>query len=389
MNMTPTLGTSRRGFLVAAGTGALVAGLSKAAEIMLAPPDRQPPDLQIPTPNAPKTGWAIVGLGQLALEQIMPAFALSKECRPTALVSGHPDKARKVADHYGIDPRNIFNYDNLNSIGDNSAVDVVYIVLPNSMHAEYTIRALEAGKHALCEKSMCVSVDEAQRMIDAAKKADRKLMIAYRLRYEPFNQTMIEMSRRQEFGPLRLIEADNVQQVKAPNIRLVQKLGGGPLMDVGVYCINAGRYLTGEEPKEVTAMQFQPKDDERFAQVPDRVAFQLRFPSGVLMTATCGFSASESRHYRVFCDKGWMELDPAFGYEGQRLHIDRPDDSGKSRRTELNMSPVNHFASEMDHFSRCVQDNKQPLTPGEEGLADTRVVAAIQKSADEGSPVQL
>jgi predicted dehydrogenase len=361
-----------------------MAGVARAADMVLAPPDRQPPNLPIPSPNPPKTGWAIVGLGQLALERIMPAFALGEYCRPVALVSGHPEKAARVADHYGIDSKNIYSYENFHTIRDNPAVDVVYIVLPNSMHAEYTIRAFEAGKHVLCEKPMCVTTEDAQRMIDAGKKADRKLMIAYRLRYEPFNQKMIEMARHQEFGPIRLIEAENVQQVSAPNIRLVRKLGGGPLMDVGIYCVNATRYITGEEPTEVLAMQFQPKDDERFAEVPDRVTFQLRFASGILAACTCGFSMLEARRYRVFCDKGWMELDAAFGYEGQRIHTGRMAGSESDKlNSELVMTPVNHFAKEMDHFSRCVADKTQPLTPGEEGLADIRVLTAIAKSIDD------
>jgi predicted dehydrogenase len=382
--------TSRRNFLIVAGTGALIAGAARAAGIDLAPPDRQPPDLQLPLPSSRKTGWAIVGLGELALEKIMPAFARTEHCRPVALVSGHPDKARRVADHYGIDPKSIYNYDNYDSIRENPDIDIVYIVLPNSMHAEYTIRAFGAGKHVLCEKPMTVSVDEAQRMIDAGKKAGRKLMIGYRLRYEPFNQEMIDMSQKREFGPIRIIEADNLQQVKAPNIRLSKTLAGGPLMDVGIYCINATRYITAEEPSEVMAMQFQPADDERFAEVPDRVTFQLRFPSGVLATCTCGFSASVSRRYRVFCDKGWMELDPAFGYDGQRLRTARMEGSeAVILNDELVLPAVDHFSKEMDHFSQCVTNNTQPLTPGEEGLADIRVITAIQKSIDSRTPVKV
>jgi predicted dehydrogenase len=386
----PETETSRRGFLLAAGAGIVAAAATRAAAIDLAPPDRQPPNLDVPKPMPRKTGWAIVGLGELALGRIMPAFSVTEYCRPVALVSGHPEKARQVAEHYGIDTKSIYNYDNFDSIRDNPAIDVVYIVLPNSMHAEYTIRAFGAGKHVLCEKPMALNAEEARRMIDAGKKAGRKLMIGYRLHYEPYNKKMIEMSRKKEFGPLRVFEADNVQQVQAPNIRLSKKLGGGPLLDLGVYCVNAARYISGEEPASVMAMQFRPSDDPRFAEVPDRVTFQLRFPSGALATSTCGFSALVSRRYRAFCDKGWMELDPAFDYEGLRLRTGKTEGAEFIRlNSELVLPAGNQFADEMDHFGQCVQDNKVPLTPGEEGLADLRVTDAIQKAADTGTLVQI
>jgi hypothetical protein len=161
------------------------AGTAPAAPVPLAPPDRQPPDLKVPEPVARKAGWAIVGLGQLALEEIMPAFSECLLSRPVALVSGHPDKAAKVASAYGIDPKSVYDYDGFARLADNSSVDIVYIVLPNSLHAEFTIRALKAGKHVPCEKPMAVTPAECQRMIAAARDAGRKLMIAYRSTTSP------------------------------------------------------------------------------------------------------------------------------------------------------------------------------------------------------------
>jgi predicted dehydrogenase len=380
---------SRRTFL-AAGAAIVAAGVGRSAGIDLAPPDRQAVGLKIPSPAPHQTGWAVVGIGQLTLEQGLPALCQAERCRPVALVSGHRDKALRVAEHYQIDPKNIYDYQNFDSIRDNPAIDVVYIVLPNSMHAEYTIRALEAGKHVLCEKPMAVSVNECQRMIDAAKAADRKLMIGYRLRYEPHNQKMIEISRAKKFGPIRAIEAANFQQVQAPNIRLSKELAGGPLSDVGIYCVNATRYITGENPVEVSAMQFRPGDDPRFAEVPDRMVFQMRFPSGVLASCSCGFSSGVGRRYRVFYDKSWAEMDPAFGYDGLRMRTsDFSDDQMTLSKEELVMPEVDHFAYEMDHLAQCIAENKEPLTPGEEGLADIRVLTAIQQSADTGRPVQI
>lgn len=381
--MTPSA-PSRRHFLAAAGLTA--AGLSARAgeQPPLAPPDRQPPDLKLPDPPVKPLGWAVVGLGKLALEEVMPAFSLCKLSRPTALVSGHPEKARKVAAAHGIDPKHIYGYENYDRIAADPAIDVVYIILPNSMHAEYTIRGLKAGKHVLCEKPMAVTPAECEKMIATGKEAKRKLMIAYRLRYEPFNQTAIELCRKGELGKLKSITASNCQDTKAPNIRLSRSLGGGPVGDVGIYCLNAVRYLTGEEPVEVTAVAHQPADDPRFREVPESVAFTLKFPSGAIATCDCSFGAAESRRFRVQGADGVLHMERAFGYRGQRLFLDK---GGKD--AELKLEAVNHFAAEMDYFSECVRADKESRTPGEEGLADMRVIATIEEAAKSGRAIRV
>src|SRR3954454_14055644 len=223
------------------------------APVPLAPPEAQPPDLKVPEAVARKAGWAVVGLGQVALEEVMPAFRECQLSRPVALVSGHPEKARKVADAYGLEHQNIYGYDNFDRLADNPAVDVVYIILPNSLHADYTIRALKAGKHVLCEKPMAVTVAECEQMIAAAQQAHRKLMIAYRLHYEPFNRKVMELCTEKALGSVKTFSSSNCQNVTAPNIRLSATLCGGPVGDIGIYSINAARYCTGEEPVEVTA----------------------------------------------------------------------------------------------------------------------------------------
>jgi predicted dehydrogenase len=378
---------SRRRFVLDAAGGVIAAAAMNAvarAAVPLAPPDRQPANLRVPGPPGKKAGYAIVGLGSLALNQILPAFYESQRCAPTALVSGHRDKAEKVAAHYGIDPKNIYNYDNYDSIKDNQSVDAIYIVLPNSMHAEYTIRGLKAGKHVLCEKPMADSVEECQQMIDAGKQANRKLMVAYRLHFEPYNQTMIEMSRKQAYGPVRVITAENLQNTRAPNIRLSKALGGGPLGDVGVYCINAARYITGDDPVEVSAMSWTDPNDERFREVPTTVTALLRFNSGVLAQFTCGFGQASSKRYRVTCTDGYYELESAFGYSGQKLLIRKGNDED-----HLTLPAVNHFARQMDHFAECIEKDTQAWTPGEEGLADQRVMAAIERAVAEGRVVRV
>ncbi len=377
---------NRRDFVLTAGKTVITAGILAAGigAVPLAPPDRQPANLRLPGPPGKKIGYAMVGLGQLSLGQLLPAFARCEKSAPVALVSGHADKAEKVAAHYGIDPKNIYNYDNYDSLKDNPAVDAIYIVLPDSMHAEYTIRGLQAGKHVLCEKPMARSVDECQRMIDAGKKAGKKLMIAYRLHYEPYNQTMVEMSRKQAYGPVRVISAEDLQNTRAPNIRLTKELGSGPLGDVGVYCINACRSITGEEPIEVSAMSWSDPKDDRFREVPTQVLSLLRFPSGVIAQCACGFGQASSNRYRVTATEGIYELDPAFGYVGQKLLIKK----GNEERY-LMLPTVDHFAKEMDHFAECIEKDTPPWTPGEEGLADLRVIEAIGRSLEEARVVKV
>ena len=356
----------------------------------LAPPDRQPPDLKVPEAVKRKTGWAIVGLGQLALEEILPAFAECRLSQPVALVSGHPDKARKVAETYGIDPAAIYDYETYDRLAQNDRVDAIYIVLPNSMHAEYTIRGLRAGKHVLCEKPMAASVEECERMIAASKEAGKRLMIAYRLHYEPFNRKVMELAEQKIYGAVKTFSSSNCQDVKAPNIRLSRQLAGGPVEDVGVYCINAARYVIREEPVEVVAFAHRPTDDSRFREVPESVAFTLRFPSGALAHCDCSFGAATSRRYVANCERGVIEMDPAFSYTGLRLAVSEgSEQKGDARKSELKLEPVNHFASEMDHFSDCILNNKAPHTPGEEGLADMRVVTAIAESVQTGKPVRI
>jgi predicted dehydrogenase len=199
--------------------------------------------VRVPEPPGKKLGWALVGLGSLSINQIMPAFAKCEKSKLVAFVSGHRDKADKLAARYGVEAANIYNYENFDSIKSNPAIDIVYIVLPNGMHAEYTVRALQAGKHVLCEKPMANTPAECEQMISAATTAARKLMIAYRLRYEPFNNALIKVARDQEFGRTRVILADAGFPIGDPTQwRLNKKMaGGGSMMDIGIYALNASR----------------------------------------------------------------------------------------------------------------------------------------------------
>jgi predicted dehydrogenase len=370
---------TRRRFLKKAGQGLLAVN---AAGVLVGGAAAQ----QVPDPPGKKVGWAIVGLGQLSINQILPAFAKCERSRVVALVSGHPDKAAKLASRYGVNPGSIYNYQNYDSIKDNREVDVIYIVLPNGMHAEYTIRGHQAGKHVLCEKPMANTPGDCHRMIDAAREAKRKLMVAYRCRYEPVNQAMIKMARDQELGPIKVIVADHGFNIGDPaQWRLNKTLaGGGSLMDIGIYSLQATRYITGEEPVEVTAMAYSTPGDVRFKEVEETINFQLRFPSGVLANCTSSYGYSGQNRYRVIATKGWFELEPATSYTGLRMRVRRGNGL-----EERDVPQRDHFASEMDHMSECVMADKPPLTPGEEGWRDLKVMMAIYEAAKTGRTVRI
>ena len=371
---------TRRGFVTRIGGGLLAANVAGALLKNAAA------QVKVPDPPGKKLGWAIVGLGSLAINQILPAFAKCEKSKVTALVSGHPDKANKLAARYGVNPKNIYNYQNYDSIKDNPEVDVIYVVLPNSMHAEYTIRGHQAGKHVLSEKPMANTPAECQQMIDAAKKADRKLMVAYRCRYEPYNMEAIRIARSKEIGAVKVITADNGWNAGDPNQWRLKKdlAGGGCLMDIGIYALQSARYISGEEPTHVSAVTYTTPGDPRFKEVEETINFQLRFPSGVLANCTSSYGYASQSHTRVIGTEGWFELDPATVYDGLRLKVSRRN------ITEEVVLPIrDHFALEMDHMSDCVMQNKEPLTPGEEGLRDLKIMMAIYEAARTNKTVTL
>jgi predicted dehydrogenase len=377
---TPGKEISRRGFIAKVGQGLAVANVAtmlfKDAAAQLA----------VPEPPGKKLGWAIVGLGSLAINQILPAFARCENSKVVALVSGHPDKANKLAQRYGVNPKNIYNYQNYDSIKDNPEVDVIYIVLPNGMHAEYTIRGFQAGKHVLSEKPMANTPAECQAMIDAGRKANRKLMVAYRCRYEPFNQEMIRLARSQELGPIKVIVADHGFNIGDPNQWRLNKglAGGGSMMDIGIYSLQAARYISGEEPIEVSAMSYTTPGDVRFKEVEEATNFQLRFPSGILANCTSSYGYSGQNHYRAVATKGWFELEPATSYTGQHMRVHHGNIT-----EEPEIQARDHFTLEMDHMSQCVMQDKTPLTPGEEGLRDMKIIMSVYEAAATGKTVKL
>ena len=372
---------SRRNFLKKAGGGAAIASLSRPAA---SPSFTQ--QLQVPDPPGKKLGWAIVGLGRLSINQILPAFAKCERSKVVAFVTGSREKGEKLAARYGVNPKNIYNYQNYEALRDNPDVDIVYIVLPNGMHAEYTIRAAKAGKHVLSEKPMANTPKDCEEMIKACREANRKLMVAYRARYEPYNQALIKIAREGELGPIKVVVSDHGFNIGDPTQWRLKKdlAGGGSLMDIGVYALQAARYTTGEEPVEINAMEVTDRSDSRFKEVEDTINFQLRFPSGALAQCTSSYGYAGQNRIRVIGTKGWAELEPATSYTGLRMRVRKG-----SVVEERDLGQRDHFALEMDHMSDCVTSNKEPLTPGEEGLRDLRIMMAIYESARSGKTIKL
>ncbi len=385
---------SRRALLHKAGFGLM--GLSVAGVVgqiikpvrtfaQAAPAPSKEPSL----PPEKKLGWAVVGLGKFATEQIMPSFAECKRSKLVALVSGDRAKAEKYAQQYGINPKNIYNYQNYDSIRNNPEVDVIYIILPNGMHAEYSIRGAQAGKHIMCEKPMANTVEECQAMINAANKANRKLMIAYRAQYEPYNLATIQLAQSGKLGKLKSITSDHGRTLNpkdpADIWRMQKKLaGGGSLYDIGIYSLQAARYITGEEPVAISAMMYSTPGDPRFREVEENVNFVLRFPSGVLANCTSSYGYSNTKRIQVFGSDAVLELDPATDYYKHRLVI-----KDKNGNQEQKIEEKNQFALEIDHLSESIMQNKQPKTPGEEGLQDVRLMQFIYEAARTGKTIKV
>jgi predicted dehydrogenase len=362
----------RRGFVLAAGS-ALAAG-AVGGPAFGAGQER-------------KVGYAIVGLGGYGLGIVIPQFKNCRNSRLVALVSGDPAKAKRVAAEYGVPEPNLYDYRNFDRIRDNPDIDVVYVCLPVAMHAEYTVRAAKAGKHVLCEKPMALSSRECETMIAACRQAGRKLMIGYRCHFEPHNLEAIRRARAGEIGKLRYYRSEHGFVFRDPTAWRLKKAmaGGGSLMDMGIYALNGARYMTGEEPNAVYAVERSDRSDPRFREVEDMIEFELEFPSGVLASCMSTYSANQN-HILLMGDKGRIEMEPATGYQGHRLWV------GSERGKEVAPAPgpgATQWAGQLDHMAQCVLQDREPIVPGEEGLRDLRIIEAVYRSAREGKRIAL
>lgn len=335
-----------------------------------------------------RMGYAIVGLGNYATRQIMPSFANSRNARIAALVSGTPAKLERFGAEYDVPTTHRYSYQDYDRIRDNPDIDIVYVVLPVSLHAEYSIRASQAGKHVMCEKPMAMTSAECQSMIDAAAAAGRQLMIGYRSRFEPNNVHAIELARSGRIGANRVFDS---QHGFAASLQSGWRLdramsGGGSMMDIGIYGLNAARYMLGEEPTELFAMDATDRTDPRFRSVEDRILSTLRFPSGAIAQLVSSYSSQHNR-YRLSGADGFIDADPGTPYEGQRLRLKAGDED--ARDVTRPVGPREQFAGQLDHLPIAIRANTPNIVPGEEGLADIRIIEAMYRSAAERQPVRL
>jgi predicted dehydrogenase len=328
-----------------------------------------------------KIRYAVVGLGHIAQVAVLPAFAHAKRNSTlAAVVSDDATKRRTIATKYKLDQT--YSYDEYERCLEK--VDAVYIALPNAMHAEYTIRAAKAGVHVLCEKPMAVTVKECQRMIAASTKHRVKLMIAYRLHFEEINLKTIDLIRRGRIGEPKFFNSSFSLTVRPGNIRTQADLGGGTLYDLGVYCINAARYLFSSEPTEVLAMSVN-SGAPRLSEIDESTGALLRFGGDRLATFVTSFNAADVGAYRIVGTKGQIRVDPAYEYaEGLRYEL-----TVNGKTTKQTIGKRDQFAPELLYFSDCILNDRKPEPSGEEGMQDVRIVQALYRSAKTTRAVRI
>ncbi|MEM6698847.1 MAG: Gfo/Idh/MocA family oxidoreductase, partial [Bacteroidota bacterium] len=332
-----------------------------------------------------KLGFALVGLGNYATQQLAPALEQTAHCYLVGIVTGTPQKAKEWKAKYNIPDENIYNYKNFDAIAENDTIDIVYIVLPNFMHAEYTIRAFEAGKHVICEKPMGMNVEECKAMLAAQKRSGKLLQIGYRLYYEPVHLGVKSIGEQQKLGKVKMIESSLGFRMARPNIwrMKLKEGGGGAIMDLGVYCIQAARRMVGELPKTVLARGYEG-DKNLFKDIYESMYFQMEFPNGSISNTSTSFNAYVDRFYAA-CEQGWLELKPSFN-------------AGQKPNLELNTAEKIAFdeqqyefqqVAQMDTFALNIKNNTKVVASGEEGLIDLQIIEAIKASAKEGKVVNV
>jgi predicted dehydrogenase len=327
-----------------------------------------------------KLGVVLVGLGKYSHDHLAPALRQTEFCELVGVVTDDPDEAREWMETYQLPPQNCYDYQTFYTVRNNPNVDVVYVVTPNATHVEYVVQAAEAGKHVICEKPLGISVEDCETMIAACRKAGVQLAVGYRLHFDPTHREAARLGQHQAFGPVKYLELAQGFRVERGDVsRLDPNLsGGGPLMDVGIYCVNAARSVTGEEPVAVTA-QWVNTHPDKFKGMEETLVWQLRFPGGCLANCASTYAGQLGRFYAL-AEKGWFEIAQPFGYDTPK---------GRSPEGEWDFHDVYPPALLLDEVAQCIlQDIPNPV-PGEEGLRDLRVMEAIYKAAETGREVRL
>lgn len=329
-----------------------------------------------------KLGIALVGLGTYSEKELGPALKETSHCYLAGVVSSERDKCEQWKKEYNLKDENLYSYDDFDEISSNQDIDIVYVVLPNDMHAEFVIRAAKAGKHVICEKPMATTVEDCQRMIDACREAGVKLAMGYRLHYDPYNQEMMRLGQDEVYGKVKKLIAKNGMEVGDENQWRLDRedAGGGPLMDVGIYCVQGVIYTKGALPVSVTARFTKKHDTEKFDEVEEGLTWEMQFADGT--EAFCETSyAKELNLLRAEAENGWFELAPlAYEYRGL---------SGRTSDGPMRFKEVRQQALQMDDFARCVMEGRESIVPGEMGMRDVQILKAIYEAARTGKKVEL
>jgi predicted dehydrogenase len=339
--------------------------------------------MKTPSKSAAPLRFAVIGLGHIAQAAVLPAF---RHARPqvelAALVSGTKAKLRQLGKRYKVG--HLSSYADADKLFDSGAIDAVYVATPNTEHAEWVIRAAEAGLHVLCEKPLATSVRDCERMIDACARNNVLLMTAYRLHFERCNLEVAELVRKRRIGDARFFDSQFSMQVKAGNIRTQRDLGGGPEWDIGIYCQNAARYVFADEPSLVWAAATN-SGDPRFKDIPETVHVILKFPDERIANFICSFGAADRSRYEIVGTRGSIVVEPAYEYAeglGYEMTVD-----GKKTRKKFGKS--DQFAPELVYFAKCVRSKRMPEPSGKEGLIDVAIIEAIHESLGSGQWVEL
>lgn len=330
--------------------------------------------------NKNKLGVALVGLGRYAGGQLAPALKETEHCYLAGVVSGSLEKSNKWSIDYGLKETNLYTYDNFDQIANNDEIDIVYVVLPNAMHAEFVIRAAKAGKHVICEKPLATSLDDSHRMLEACRNAGVKLGVGYRLHYDLFNKEMMRLGQQKIFGQVNKVILDDSMTLDGYEWRVEGALsGGGPLMNNGIYCVQAAIYCFGELPVSVNARFTENTNPEFFKTVEAGIEWEMEFPSN--RKAVCKSTYTHNGNLiRAEAENGWFELDPAYEYDGLK---------GKTSQGPMNFPAVNQQALQMDDFALCIKQNMESIVSGEMGVRDMEILMAIYESAENGRKVDL
>ncbi len=361
--------TPRRQFL--AQTAALAAAplIASAARAQSEAPGR-------------KLGVALCGLGSLSTNQIAPALLKTRNCRLAGIVTGSPAKAAEWRQKYSLPERSVYSYDTMDRMASNKDIDIVYVVTPNALHLDHALAAAKAGKHVYCEKPLEISVERCQQMIDGVKKAGKMLGVGYRCQFEPNNVECVRLAREKVLGDVKIIDANFGFAIGDPTQwRLKRDLaGGGALMDVGIYCLQTARTITGEEPIWISALETKT-DPVKFKEVDEAVLFQLKFPSGIVSNTATTYASNGFQGFRVSTTRGWYNLDPAYYYGGIR--------GRRSDNQDIALPSGDQFALELEEFADAVIHQRPTKVPGEMGLQDVKILTAIYESIRKGRPISL